>query len=98
MASLAPVAEPSRTSGWRAKTAVSTRRIAGPAPSRPSSRCMSATEQAPHSAETRHPASALDASAGHSGVARSSGMAASEGSGFHTKPMAARCGSRLNRT
>ena len=56
---------------------------------------MSPTAIAPQSADTRHPATALEASAGQMGVSRSRGITASEGSGFQTKPIAARWGSRL---
>ena len=38
------------------------------------------------------------ASGGHSAWKGSIGMMSSDGSGFHTNPIAARCGSRLNST
>ena len=52
----------------------------------------------PDRMHTRIPAKAFVASTGITGDRASSGIVASEGSGFQTKPMAARCGSRLKST
>ena len=98
MDSLAPHAADISTSGWTARIPV---RISAPARFIPNSARnlrKSTIARAPQNTETMVPANALDASTGTSGESSSSGIVESDGRGFQTKPMAARCGSRLKTT
>ena len=99
IASLAPTADDSTTNAWIAKRPVSTLRVqAEVTPRSRSITAITATQPPPHSADTMVPAAPRLASAGNHGENTSSGSVASDGSGFHTKPIAARCGSRENST
>ena len=69
-----------------------------PTPNRARSRRADTIARAPQIAETMTPANALEASTGIRGESRRRGIAASDGNGFQTNPMAARWGSRLKTT
>lgn len=97
MASLIPFAAYSTTRGWRANAAVRAARRAPPTPMSASQRHTSRAAPAMQSADTKSATKPLPVAACSAHLSGTSGSRARIGSGLHTNPTAARCGSRLNR-